>query len=124
MKKQFVATTILVLFVIFVAKSQNTVNDFLGTWEYVCDGAEYGYTNGELKIEKKENNITTTVIFTDGRKLVADTTKLKKGILHFDLYIEGAIINISLKNTKGTLKGEVTIPDNPKLGLIANKKKK
>ncbi|GAA3607525.1 hypothetical protein Q4Q39_10505 [Flavivirga amylovorans] len=127
MKEKIIVTLILTLSAAFTGAAQNTEKDFLGTWEYVCHGAEYAYYTyytGEIKIIKKENKIITSVKFVDDTKLTATNTRLKNGTLHFELYIEGNSIYVSLKNIKGKLIGKVTTSDSTNFELTTNKKKK
>ncbi|AUP77300.1 hypothetical protein [Flavivirga eckloniae] len=126
MKKHpvIILATCLILSIVFTAKSQTSTKHFLGTWEFVCKQADYDYREGDITIFKNNKKLAVKVTLKNGMVFNAETVKLLDGTLSFQMYIENALIRVSLVNTDGVLNGKVLVPDAPEMDLKASKKKK
>lgn len=122
MKKNLIVLTVLALVFNLSVQAQESLSKFKGIWEYICNDAPYGYETGDIIIKKKDNKYISTTIYNDGSQNVADSVKVKDGVLIIEMYVEGSYVKVALKKKESKLVGSVYTNDG-ELDIVAKKKK-
>lgn len=123
MKKTLLILVVILSAISFKTNAQESIKSFIGNWDYECIDAPYEYSTGILIIKQKDNKPVVEVLYNDGTKIVAESVKIIKGILFFDIYVEDNPINIELKKVDANLSGKVLNGYNEELIITASKKK-
>lgn len=121
MKKHLILLTILALVCTATSEAQS-LSKFKGTWEYTCNEAPEGFQTGKIVIEKKGDRYSSTTIYNDGSRNIADSIEVKNGTLIIETYEEGSYIKVEMKMKESKLTGYV-YTDNGTLSIEAKKKK-
>lgn len=82
-----------------------------GTWQYSVVNAPYGYESGDLVLNKKDGEITGSLIFSEGYNVSLYEIKIKKGQLSFKAFVEGTEISFEGTYTKKKIEGTVSYVD-------------
>ncbi|MEN8226709.1 MAG: hypothetical protein ABFS38_01035 [Bacteroidota bacterium] len=95
---KFFMIAILITSVTSTLSAQKKV-DPTGTWTFQADEAPYGYTTGDMVIEKDGKEYTAKILFGEYYEVKASGVEYEKNEISFRVYIEGE--SISIKGTVG-----------------------
>ncbi|HEX2968616.1 MAG TPA: hypothetical protein VHO46_05885 [Bacteroidales bacterium] len=114
MKKCTVSILVLFIIAVFTTSAQgNKKLNPVGTWKFEAPYAPEGFTTGTIIVAMQEKTPTTSISFTGNEyKIPGEKVKIEGDSLKFDVYVEGAVVGISLKMESDTLmKGNAMSPD-------------
>ncbi|MBJ6368674.1 hypothetical protein [Snuella sedimenti] len=123
MKKKVVVLVVVVLAFGLKINAQESIKNFKGTWEYVCNEAPYGYNSGSIIVGQEKDRPTVKVVYEDGSENTAESVKVKNGVLYFNMSVEDSFIKVQLQKDGTKIKGKAINNYGEELGITAVKKK-
>lgn len=114
--KNKVLTTLLILVIAGLTASAQTSQKKLnpvGAWKFDAPYAPEGYTTGTITIGLQEKAHTASISFTGSDyKIPGERVRVEGDSLKFEVYLEGATINILMKmESEAAMTGKAITPD-------------
>lgn len=123
MRKNILVLIVVALTFCFKSNAQDSIKNFVGTWEYTCEDAPYEYRTGSIVIETQNNEAKIKVVYQDGSQVKAESLSVKDGVLHFSVIVENETIPVELKRDNEKLIGKTYNEYGEEMKLTAKKKK-
>lgn len=115
MKKRTLSFVVIMLLAVFSLQAQtnNKKVNPVGTWKFEAPYAPEGYTTGTIIIGLQEKAHTASISFTGSEyKIPGEKVKVEGDSLKFDVYLDGATINILMKiESESAMTGKALTPD-------------
>ncbi|MGE5420618.1 MAG: hypothetical protein ACM3UT_10550 [Chloroflexota bacterium] len=114
MKGKTLSILVIIILAVFSANAQTKAKlNPVGTWKFEAPAAPEGYTNGTIVVGLQEKAHTASISFAGSEyKLPGEKVKFEGDSLKFDVYLEGATINIMMKmNSETAMSGKALTPD-------------
>lgn len=114
MKNKILTTLLILVFAGFTASAQTSKKlNPVGTWKFDAPYAPEGYTTGTIIIGLQEKAHTASISFPGSDyKIPGEKVKVEGDSLKFDVYLDGATINILIKmESESAMTGKALSPD-------------
>lgn len=114
MKNRILTTLLILVFAGLTANAQTSKKlNPVGTWKFDAPYAPEGYTTGTIIIGLQEKAHTASISFTGSEyKIPGEKVKVEGDSLKFDVYLDGATINILMKmDSDSAMTGKALSPD-------------
>lgn len=113
MKKSILILVVLFLAVLTASAQPKAKSNPVGTWKFEAPYAPEGYTTGTIIVGQHEKAYTATISFTgNDYKIPGEKVTFEGDSLKFEVYIEGAVINILMKmDSDSAMSGKAMTPD-------------
>lgn len=115
MKNKILTTLLILVFAGLTAGAQTSQKKLnpVGSWKFDAPYAPEGYTTGTIIIGLQEKLHTASISFTGSEyKIPGEKVKVEGDSLKFDVYLEGATINILMKmESESAMTGKALTPD-------------
>ena len=94
-----------ILSVVLVLQSMTLSDGVLGTWEYEATNTSPEYSQGEIIIDKAEDKYKV-IVSVNYSKITAYQVEVMENQVKFNINVEGADIDVTLKIEGDKLSGE------------------
>lgn len=114
MKGKTLSILAIIMLIAFSANAQTrTKLNPVGTWKFEAPAAPEGYTTGTIVVGLQEKAHTASISFTGSEyKIPGEKVKVDGDSLKFDVYLDGATINILMKMvSESAMTGKALTPD-------------